>query len=160
MLRIRASCHCRRTKEQDPTGPVFAVCLFAYFNNRGGRSCDDDDGGDAGIAATLPPSETYSRGGDDGGGEIGPVAPLHLLTAWTSSTACSSKLAFGIGSSNSAKELALKVSELLSAVTAPNSPAIFFSMYLYAVPVPPTRQRFRSRSQRRPEARDYLGVAT
>jgi hypothetical protein len=73
----------------------------------GGRSCDD---GDAGTAAALPPSETYSRGGDDGGGEIGPVAPLHLLTAWTSSTACSSKLAFGIGSSNSAKELALEVS--------------------------------------------------
>jgi hypothetical protein len=65
---------------------LFRRVPIAYFNhrdgrNRGGGGGDNGDGG-AGIAAALPRSETYSRGGgDDGGGDIVPVARFHLLTA-------------------------------------------------------------------------------
>jgi hypothetical protein len=77
----------RRTQKTGPKGPVFARPI-ASFNHRDGRNRDDggDGGGDngdggAGIAAALPRSETYSRGGDDGGGDIVPVGRFHLLTA-------------------------------------------------------------------------------
>src|ERR1700738_821724 len=33
-------------KKQDPKGPVLSSSLRATLNSRGGRSCDDGDGGD------------------------------------------------------------------------------------------------------------------
>jgi hypothetical protein len=85
---MRRFCAVRHDEHKNRTRrALFRRVAIAYFNHRDGRNRDDGGGdgdngdGGAGIAAALPRSETYSRGGDDGGGDIVPVARFHLLTA-------------------------------------------------------------------------------